>query len=184
MPTAPGALWSGWVGGEFHSTLLAQKPTMITFNKYSCTSIRNLCDKNSSEVVWRHDLSSRRVRSRAWEAEDVDRPFADSVTGSYLELILCLFLFLDVIISSVVSHGPNPMFTGNFGVSYKNDIAPHLYADATQQARCDEDSVVGFWILAPCKDVTGYQCFGGPCFLHLQVNLMMVGILYHHYTVS
>jgi len=28
--------------------------------------------------------------------------------------------------------------------------------------------VVVFRVLAPCNDVVGYQCFGGPCCLHLQ----------------
>jgi hypothetical protein len=27
---------------------------------------------------------------------------------------------------------------------------------------------VVFWVVMPCSDVVGYQCFGGPCCLHLQ----------------
>jgi len=25
-----------------------------------------------------------------------------------------------------------------------------------------------FWVVTPCSDVVGYQCFGRPCCLHLQ----------------
>jgi len=28
--------------------------------------------------------------------------------------------------------------------------------------------VVVFWIVPFCSDIVGYQCFGGPCCLHLQ----------------
>jgi hypothetical protein len=28
--------------------------------------------------------------------------------------------------------------------------------------------VMFFWVITPCSDVIEYQCFGGPCCLHLQ----------------
>jgi hypothetical protein len=28
--------------------------------------------------------------------------------------------------------------------------------------------VVVFWVVTPCSDMVGYQCFGGLCYLHLQ----------------
>jgi hypothetical protein len=28
--------------------------------------------------------------------------------------------------------------------------------------------VEGFWVVVPCSVVVGYQCFRGPCCLHLQ----------------
>jgi hypothetical protein len=28
--------------------------------------------------------------------------------------------------------------------------------------------VVVFWVMTLCIDVVGYQCFRGPCYLHLQ----------------
>jgi len=28
--------------------------------------------------------------------------------------------------------------------------------------------VVILWVMTPCSDVAGYQCFGGNCCLHLQ----------------
>jgi len=27
-----------------------------------------------------------------------------------------------------------------------------------------------FWVVMPCSYVVGYQCFGAPCCLHLQVH--------------
>jgi len=27
--------------------------------------------------------------------------------------------------------------------------------------------VVVFWVMTPCSDVVAYQCFGGPCCLHV-----------------
>jgi hypothetical protein len=28
--------------------------------------------------------------------------------------------------------------------------------------------IIVFWVMIPCNDVVRYQCFGGPCCLHLQ----------------
>jgi len=28
--------------------------------------------------------------------------------------------------------------------------------------------VMVFWVMTVCSDVTGYQCFGGPCYFHHQ----------------
>lgn len=32
----------------------------------------------------------------------------------------------------------------------------------------DSLHVVVFWVMTPCSDMVGQQCFRGPCFLHLQ----------------
>jgi hypothetical protein len=49
--------------------------------------------------------------------------------------------------------------------------------------------VVVFWVVTPCIHVVEYQCFGGPCYVHLQGEAKMeVGwssekmIFYHMYT--
>jgi len=36
-----------------------------------------------------------------------------------------------------------------------------------------------FWIMSPCNDMVGYQCFGEPCCPHFHI-----GILPYHYLVS
>jgi hypothetical protein len=46
--------------------------------------------------------------------------------------------------------------------------------------------VMVFWVMTPFSDVVGYQCFGGPYYLHLQdeyggsVVIQNIGILPHH----
>jgi hypothetical protein len=34
-----------------------------------------------------------------------------------------------------------------------------------------------FWVVTLCSDVVGYQCFGGPCCLHLQVVTLCNDVL-------
>jgi len=46
--------------------------------------------------------------------------------------------------------------------------------------------VVVLWIMTSCSIALGYQCFGGPCCLHLQgpdvvVTLCIVAVRYHCY---
>jgi len=46
--------------------------------------------------------------------------------------------------------------------------------------------VAVFWVVTPCRNVVGYQRFGGPCWLHLQgedggsKTHRIVGILSQH----
>jgi len=50
--------------------------------------------------------------------------------------------------------------------------------------------VTVFWIVTPCSNVAGYQCFRASCCLHLEPEdrgsmvIWNIGILPHHYTVS
>jgi len=32
-----------------------------------------------------------------------------------------------------------------------------------------------FWVVMPCSIAVGYQCFGGPCCLHLQDEVLGAG---------
>jgi hypothetical protein len=31
--------------------------------------------------------------------------------------------------------------------------------------------IIILWVLIPCSDMVGYHCFGGPCCLHLQIEV-------------
>jgi hypothetical protein len=42
--------------------------------------------------------------------------------------------------------------------------------------------VVIFWVMIPCSDVVGHQCFRHPCCLHMQVMLLCSDVVeYQHF---
>jgi len=68
------------------------------------------------------------------------------------------------------------------GRKYEGGLSGHalpLYPSETCGLLCRiaqvwlmQDSVL--WVVTLCYDVVGYQCFGGPCCLHLRVKWMVL----------
>jgi hypothetical protein len=71
---------------------------------------------------------------------------------------------------------------------FKN-IVPEVFKKLCfVQGKLQLNSNQGLWAVMPCSVILGYQCFRGPCCLHLQgggsMNLWNASILLQHYMMS